>query len=122
MERQNNGQTACTDVSGELVTRIKQSEDDFKRAVIELAQLNGWLVHHGRPAMNRKGAWATWQDGDNGFPDLTLARGGRVILAELKREKAKPSEAQMEWIEALGQPPACVWYPSTWNEIDRTLR
>ena len=107
------------------VTRIKtppQSEDDFKRTVIELAKLYGWLVHHARPAMNRRGAWATWQEGDNGFPDLVLAREGVVIFAELKREKAKPTAAQMEWIEALGQPPACVWYPSMWPQIEGLLR
>ena len=104
-----------------MTRKATVTEDSFKQAVIEYAQLRGWLVHHARPAMNRKGAWATWQDGDNGFPDLVLARDGVVIFAELKREKAKPTEAQMEWIEALG-PLACVWYPSMWDAIERVLR
>ena len=98
---------------------MKQSEDDFKRAVIELAQLNGWLVHHARPAMNRRGAWATWQEGHNGYPDLTLARKGRVIFAELKSEKGKASDAQLGWLVSL--PNGYVWKPSDWDSIVKLL-
>lgn len=100
-------------------TRI--SEDDFLRTVVEYAQWHKWLVHHAKPAVKHD-RWATWQDGDPGFPDLVLARDERVIFAELKREKGKPTKAQMEWIEALGQPPAYVWYPSMWDTIERILR
>mgnify|MGYP001585457419 CR=1 FL=1 len=99
---------------------ISLKESDFQRTVVAYAHLRGWRVAHFRPAMNRRGAWATQMTGDAGFPDLVLAREGVVIFAELKREKAKPTEAQMEWIEALGQ--TYVWYPSMWDSIEELLR
>lgn len=39
-----------------------------------------------------------------GFPDLTLVHraGGRLVFAELKRQKrSNPTPAQVEWLEAL---------------------
>ena len=38
-----------------------------------------------------------------GFPDLVLARHGRVILAELKTDSkaSQPEPAQLEWLQAI---------------------
>ena len=102
-----------------------QRERDFQRAVIDLARLTGWRVHHTRPALTRRGRWLTPIQGDAGFPDLVLVRAGRVIFAELKRNGARPTPAQREWLEALQ---ACagvecyLWTPNNWQEIVCTLR
>ena len=102
-----------------------QRERDFQRAVIDLARLTGWRVHHTRPALTRRGRWLTPIQGDAGFPDLVLVRAGRVIFAELKRNGARPTPAQREWLEALQ---ACagvecyLWTPDDWEAIIDALQ
>ena len=101
-----------------------QREKDFQRAVIDLARLTGWRVHHTRPALTQRGRWLTPIQGDAGFPDLVLCRPPRLILAELKRNGARPTPAQRGWLEALQ---ACagvecyLWTPADWNAVVRTL-
>ena len=72
--------------------------------------------------------------GQAGFPDWSFAKGGRLVIAELKRETEKPSAHQLEWLLALGwrgdaeqwlQDPSgplqvYVWRPSDWD--DRSIR
>lgn len=38
-----------------------------------------------------------------GFPDCTIVAADRLIFAELKRQKEKPTEAQRRWLEALAR-------------------
>lgn len=115
------------------------TEDEFLSAVVELAQWKGWLVHHSRPARMKDGRWRTPVQGDNGFPDLVLARstprlgGNIVILSELKAQRGRLSAAQEEWLTALdwdgpdGQweqtwsPLVFVWRPSDWALITEVL-
>jgi hypothetical protein len=100
------------------------TEREFQRAVVELARLMGWRVHHTRPALTQRGRWLTPIQGDAGFPDLVLCRPPRLILAELKRVDGKPTPAQREWLDALS---ACagvevyLWTPADWDSIVRTL-
>lgn len=59
-----------------------------------LAQRLGWLAYHTHRS-DRSPA---------GFPDLTLVhpRAGRLIFAELKRQKrSNPTPAQVAWLDAL---------------------
>lgn len=91
------------------------SEASFQRTVIDLARWYGWLVHHSRPARQGQG-WATALTGNPGLPDLVLARRGVVILAELKRHGAKPSQAQRAWLAELGDA-GRLWKPSDWAAI-----
>ena len=93
---------------------IAQTEADFQSAIIKLAHATGWLVHHTRCVRTPRG-YQTPVQGDVGFPDLVLAKGGRVVLAELKTDKGKTSAAQREWIEASG---AELWRPSDWPAIE----
>ena len=103
----------------------REREKDFQRAVIDLARLTGWRVHHTRPALTQRGRWLTPIQGDAGFPDLVLVRAGRVIFAELKRNGARPTPAQREWLEALQ---ACagvecyLWTPNDWDAIIDALQ
>ncbi|BCW96778.1 MAG: VRR-NUC domain-containing protein [Fimbriimonadales bacterium] len=96
------------------------SEQEFQRTLLELARLKGWRVHHTRPALDRRGRWLTPIQGDAGFPDLVLARGGRVLFVELKREGRRPSPQQQAWLDALA---GCagvevyVWTPRDWSAI-----
>lgn len=99
------------------------SEDELEDAVIEAAQLLGWVAVHHRPARTADGHWRTAIKGQKGFPDLCLARDGVVLLRELKREKGKPTPDQVTWLEALGDHGG-IWRPSDWlsGRIQHELR
>ena len=122
---------------------MAQSEREFQAAVIEYAQLNGWMVAHFRPGMMKSGRWVTPMIGDPGFPDLVMVRHGFLVFAELKSETGKMSKPQEMWQEALidaeenaeraWETPSrsgsyfepvqySLWRPSDWDEIEQTLR
>ena len=102
---------------------MRESEAQFQQAVVDLAQLKGWLVHHARPARTKDGGWRTPIQGDKGAPDLLMVneRTGRLILAELKSELGRPTGDQLRWGRALmaGCGPNCyrLWRPSDFPEI-----
>ena len=108
------------------------SETQMLDAVVSCAHAFGWLAHHCRPGMNRRGIWSTAIQGDAGFPDLVLVRKGHVVFAELKTERGKLSDEQVVWgsalIDAFGGAPRNplyqVWTPAHWRDgtIEKVLR
>ncbi len=91
------------------------SESEFQNWVIDLAQ----DVHHYSvlfiPDSRRVGC--------AGWLDLVLAKPGRMIFAELKKQDGKLSPAQIWWIERhreMGDE-VYVWRPSDRSEIERIL-
>jgi len=103
---------------------MTECERDFQRAVVELARLMGWRVHHTRPALTQCGRWLTPIQGDAGFPDLVLCRPPRLILAELKRVGGKPTAEQQAWLETLASCAGVecyLWTPNDWDAIVRML-
>lgn len=84
------------------------SEQQLLDAVIDAAKLGGWRVCHVRPARTVNG-WRTAYQGHAGLPDLILARGGVVLLAELKSQEGRVSTEQREWLAASG---GVVWRPA----------
>ena len=114
----------------QLVIARAMNEADLTAHVVAAARQLDWLCHHCRPARTGDGSWRTPIQGDVGFPDLCLARDGRVLFCELKREGKRPDAAQMAWAWALignedddgGFPSAMgngavsyrVWRPSDW--------
>jgi hypothetical protein len=102
----------------------------FEVAVIELAQLHGWRVHHQRPARRANGGWTSAVEGHAGFPDLVLARGprhgrpGRLILAELKAGRGRVDSEQRQWRDTLVQVHGVevhVWHQDILEEIAGVL-
>jgi hypothetical protein len=91
------------------------SEAQFQQRVLDLARLRGWHVTHFR-AVFTSGKWRTPLSGHAGFPDLVLARGGRVIIAELKSSTGRLSAEQQAWLAALG-PHGRLWRPRDWPAI-----
>lgn len=92
-------------------------EKDFARQLFEtkkgLATLTGWnRVYHTFRSRNSPA----------GFPDWVLIRD-RIIYAELKSEKGKPSDAQIVWLDALALAGGEVylWRPSDLDEIAQIL-
>jgi hypothetical protein len=107
------------------------TEADLQQCVIDYAHLTGWWVAHFRPAQT-SGRWSAPVSADGaGFPDLVMARRGEVVIAELKSEKGRISDAQQAWLTALSSPDVAnrwlrvfVWRPADWFEgrIERALR
>ena len=94
------------------------TEKQLQAAIVELARLTGWLVYHTHDS----------RKSEPGFPDLCMVRkrDGRLIFAELKSAKAKLSDEQIDWGNALMQDvyrEYYVWRPSDWQDgrIERTL-
>ena len=103
---------------------MSMTEREFQQAVVQLARLMGWRVHHTRPALTQRGRWLTPVQGDVGFPDLVLCRPPRLIVAELKRVGGKPTAEQRGWLEALqacAGVECCLWTPADWDAIVRML-
>ena len=90
------------------------AESDFQQAVVDLARLHRWLVYHTYDSRRST----------PGFPDLVLARDGKLVFAELKSEGNSPSEAQQHWLNELqlAHPHVFVWRPSDWRDIEVILR
>ena len=92
------------------------TEDQLLNAVIGAAMMQNWLAHHTRPAWSEKG-WRTPIQGSPGFFDLVLARGGHIIIAELKSERGNLSKDQRAWSHAVGKPQSVrkvLWRPQNW--------
>lgn len=99
---------------------LRLSEDDLKTKIMDFAKLQGWRIVHIRPARTAKG-WRTPYEGDPGLPDLIMARGGRVLLAELKAQTGRATPEQKLWLAAAG-PNGRLWRPSDWPAIEEDLR
>jgi len=89
------------------------TEKAFSQQVVDLARLRGWKVYR------------TWNSMHSpaGFPDLVLARGGRLIHVELKAERGQLSTSQRDWLLSLADLPGevYVWKPSNWPQIEAVL-
>ena len=84
------------------------TEKELLEQVKELASLLGWSFYHTYDS-RRSNA---------GFPDLVLARGCRVIFAELKAPKGRLTPEQSAWARVLSSASAgggieyYMWRPS----------
>ena len=94
---------------------IKISEKDFMRQVKDLAKVFHWRVYH--PFLSK---WS-----ERGFPDLSMVKefGNNqaiMVMAELKSDKGKLTEAQKEWLDLLSKVEGVytfVWYPHQFDDI-----
>lgn len=134
------------------IPKVKISETDFTRQILDLASWHHWRTAHFRPAMTAQG-WRTPVQGDGaGFPDCVLLRGNRAMVAELKVPDTKTVQqlfaaipgwrarveawresdmerdlfksGQVEWLAAFdaARCETYVWVPEDWDLIVRLLR
>ena len=90
------------------------TEKQFMRLVLDCARLHGWLGYHTHDS--RRSA--------RGFPDLVLTRGGRLVVAELKRRDGRLTPVQEQWLIALRRVPGvevAVWRPEDWPAVVAAL-
>ena len=96
----------------------QMSEAELQTEVIKRANTYDFKWYHTHDSRRSKA----------GYPDLTMVhkRTGRLIFAELKRERCGATADQREWLKVLQLSGALVvlWKPRHLfsGEIDRTLR
>jgi hypothetical protein len=83
-------------LSDEERAEREMSESALQGAILEVAKVAGWKAHH--VADSYRGRVLR---GHTGFPDLVLARRGRLIFAECKRQDGALEPAQEEWQAVL---------------------
>ena len=91
-----------------------ESEASLLSKVTDTAHLYGWKIYH---------TWSS-KHSASGFPDLVLAKDGRLIFAELKRDDKGPDLNQQDWLSELGRVHAVevyLWRPRDFDEIERVL-
>jgi hypothetical protein len=90
-----------------------ESERSFQGWVLDYARLMGWEVFH---------PWLSIHS-TSGWPDLTLCRPPRLVMAELKSERGKPTEDQARWLERLARcnTEVYLWRPSDRDRITIVL-
>ena len=94
--------------------KLPITEAQFQSQVVGLARATGWRVYHTHDS-RRSAA---------GFPDLTMVRGARLVMAELKSEMGFATSAQRQWLDALGAVPGVesyLWKPDDLDEIGAIL-
>lgn len=88
---------------------LQMSEATLKQHVLDLAHERGWRVFH----LTHDGVKKPQKE-SKGYPDLTLARRGRVMFFELKRmgEVLTAEQEAWEWELQSYATPYYVVYPS----------
>ena len=103
-------------LDGELVTWADLERDDeapLMAKVKKLAVLYGFRYYHTRNSRRS----------DEGYPDVTMVKGGRLIYAELKSKTGTVDPEQWEWLRDLAAADAetYVWRPAELQEIAKVL-
>lgn len=107
-----------------VVPSLRMSEADLTVSVLELCRIFRWRCVHFRPARTAKG-WRTPVAGDGaGWPDILAVRGDRMVAAELKAGRNRPSPEQLAWLDALAATGAeiFVWTDQHLDDIAAALR
>lgn len=104
------------------VVEAAMSEKQLVKHIKATAETFGWLFAH-FVATETKGRTFTNVQGDNGSPDIILARRGVVLLVETKTKRGVLSDGQWEWAKAIGATWRC-YRPEHWYSggIVRELR
>lgn len=93
--------------------RKRQTEREFQAEVVKMAEREDWLVFY---VKNSEGS-------PRGWPDLFMARDGRLLAAELKVGDNQTTAEQDRWLRELrsGGVRAYVWRETDWQAIRREL-
>lgn len=102
------------------------TEAELTVQVVDTAHKLGYKAVHWRAAMTGRGFRVAVQGDGAGWPDLTLCKPGRMVVAELKRDGHDPTPQQQLWLDLLATVPGVecyVWRPADWRSdaITRTL-
>lgn len=115
----------------------EMTEAQWRRTIVDLATTLNWkcycVENSTREIRRRSGAVVRVRNvntGGVGFPDLVMARRGRLIFAELKRGKRRAGGAwqvtdeQRAWMAELTTVPCVevfVWSPKDFDAATKVL-
>jgi len=115
------------------------TERQFTNAVMRVGEQLGWkAAHFGntlKVVRGKDGQTKVIPDRDaTGFPDLVLTRDGRLVFAELKVGRGRPTPSQQNWLDALHKVTeraldatgmsfveVFTWTTADWDEIREVL-
>jgi hypothetical protein len=100
---------------GQQPTSRPISEEALLQHIRALAKRTGWLTYHTHDSRRSEDGW----------PDLVLCDGKRLIIAELKSATGKLTPEQMSWLALLahtGKVECYVWRPTDWEGIVAILQ
>ena len=96
-----------------------KAETQFRQSVVDAAVALKWAVQYTHDS--RRGPKS-----GNGFPDLVLVRGSRVLFRELKTDsehsRLRPNQKQWGWRLTEAGADWAVWRPQDWGLIEKELR
>ena len=94
-------------------------ERDLQKWIIQYAEIHGWYVYH---VANVRGQLRS--NTAIGYPDLTMARGDRLVFAELKAKRGRVTEPQLRWLNRLQDLKSVecyLWKPTDMETIRELL-
>lgn len=101
-------------------------ERELHDAILEMAKRFGWRAASFGALAGKHGRFLTPVKGDaKGFPDILAVRGKRMVAAELKAGRNKPTAEQEAWLQAFADAGAlaCVWTEKDWPAaVEMVLR
>lgn len=97
-----------------MTTVSPLTEKAFQQQVVELARALGYRCYHTYFSIRSERGW----------PDLALFKEGRFLLAELKTDKGKLTDKQVEMLADLSRAgvETHVWRPRDWDALVEVLR
>lgn len=102
-----------------------QLEKAFQRQVVEAAEILHWAWLHVYHGQFKAGRYRTPTDGPlgKGWPDLLMVRDTRILAAELKVKKNKPTDDQHRVLALLqlAGVEVYVWRPDDWDQLTQVL-
>lgn len=100
----------------------------FEKSIISLARTLGWRVAKIDKMLDpRTKQWRTPMGADGkGFPDLTMAKRGRVVFVELKAGGSLEKDQRL-WRDAIRGPDGSgvewyLWTPADWEAARLVLQ
>ena len=108
---------------GRVLRPGAMSERELSRNVVKMAELRGWRVF----TISQTKAAGLRSHTGVGYPDLTMVRGSRLVVAELKSRRGRLRPGQLEWLTGIAAVPGCeghLWRPRDWHDgvIEDILR
>ncbi len=104
----------CKGTGIDTYNPLPEFEKAFQARVVAYARRCGWtLIYHTYDSRRSQ----------EGFPDLLMLRGKKIIVAELKVPPNAATEAQLRWLDGFraAKVPAYLWTPEDWAEIVKVL-
>lgn len=93
---------------------MSPTEKEWQLAVNQLLALHGWRSYHTFDSRRSS----------EGFPDVIALKPPRMLAVELKTDKGKPTQAQLDWLNAFAgvdQVEAHIWVPRGLDAIMEIL-